>query len=274
MGHLSKAATSLTSLGVAPWSAEVEDELRRKVAPPGAAAEPPVFDWDAPRPRVDLDPATLRRRLKRAKRGSAPGPTGWRADHFHLLLQAPPVLGRLHQVAEALANGRLPVLAAPLALSALTPLAKGGGAVRPLALPDALRRLVASTLAEQTKEQLAEALEAVALAVGVPAATEVAAKAVQVHAERHPQWAYVKNDGTNAYCMMPRAPALRAVEDAVPALARFTASWYARTSRYVVYRPDGTSALIRSTSGWDQGWRTSEEVRLQPDLQRCGEVPQ
>ena len=36
LGHLSKAAASLVSLGVAPWSPEVEEELRRKVAPPGA----------------------------------------------------------------------------------------------------------------------------------------------------------------------------------------------------------------------------------------------
>ena len=118
--------------------------------------------------------------------------------------------------------------------------------MRPLAMPDTLRRLVASTLCQQHRAAFAQAAAPEAVAVGVPAATEVVAKTVQVHAERHPGWAYGKNDGTNAYCMMPRAPALRAVEDAVPALARFTASWYARTSRYVVYRPDGSSALIRS----------------------------
>ena len=67
------------------------------MAPPGAAAAPPYYDWDAPRRRVDLDFHTRRRRLKRAKRGSSPGPTGWRADHLHLLLSARPVLARFHQ---------------------------------------------------------------------------------------------------------------------------------------------------------------------------------
>jgi hypothetical protein len=121
------------------------------------------------------------------------------------------VLDRFFQVAELLANGALPRLADHLALSLLTPLVKGGGGVRPLALPDATRRLVASALAAQTKARLAETLEPVALAVGVPAATEVAAKAVQVHAERHPRWAYIKNDGSNAYCEQQRAGALAAV---------------------------------------------------------------
>ena len=52
-------------------------------------------------------------------------------------------------------------------------------------MPDVLRRLVASTLCLQyrTASSVAEASEAVA--VGVPAATAVVAKTVQVHAERH-----------------------------------------------------------------------------------------
>ena len=76
LGHLAKAAASLVSFGVAPVTPSVEDELRRKIAPPGAAAEPPAFDWLAPRNRVRLDPEVFRRRLQRVKRGSAPGSTG------------------------------------------------------------------------------------------------------------------------------------------------------------------------------------------------------
>ena len=81
----------------------------------------------------------------------------------------------------------------------------------------------------------------------------MAAKTVQVHAERHPNWAYVKNDGTNAYCEMPRAQALQDVAAAFPALGRCSAVWYARESKYLVHRPDGTSEVIRSNSGWEQG---------------------
>ncbi len=253
MGHLSKAAARLTSQGVAPWTPDIEAQLAALVAPPDAAAPPPAFDWSAARPRALLEPHEFARGLRRAKRGSAPGPTGLRAEHLQTLLSAPHVLDRLRQVGELLANGDVPRLTDHLALSALTPLAKGGGQVRPLAIPDVLRRLIASVLCRQHKEAIRAAAEPEAIAVGVPAATEVAAKSVQVHAARHPNWAYAKNDGTNAYCRMPRAPALRAVEEATPELARFTASWYARTSRYVVYRPDGTSTLIRSTAGWDQG---------------------
>ena len=213
----------------------------------------PAFDWNAARPRFELDFDVFRRRLRRAKRGSAPGPTGLRADHLHLFLSSTGHLERLLQVSEKLANGELRDLAHHLALSSLTPLAKGGGAVRPLTLPDGLRRLVASTICEQARAEFAEVLAPLAVAVGVPAAPEVVAKAVQAHSDQHLDWTYAKNDGTNAYCTMPRAPALQAVDNAFPTLGRFCATWYARVSRYVVHRPDGTSHILRSTCGWDQG---------------------
>ena len=89
--------------------------------------------------------------------------------------------------------------------------------------------------------------------VGVRGATEVAAKVVQAHAERHPEWVYVKNDGVNAYCEMPREQALEDVYAASPALGRCCAVWYARESKYLVFRPDGSSATLRSTTGWEQG---------------------
>ena len=263
LGHLSKAVARLTSLGVAPWSPEVEQELARLVSGRDEApaedldweteAPPPAFDWSANRPRFVLDPAVFRRRLKRAKRGSAPGPTGLRADHLHLFLSSPDHLERLLRVSTELANGGLPDLAHHLALSSLTPLSKGGNAVRPLALPDGLRRLVASTICEQLRDEFAEVLDPLSVAVGVPAAAEVVAKAVQAHSEHHPGWTYAKNDGRNAYCTMPRGPALEAVDTAFPALGRFCATWYARVSRYVLHRPDGTSRILRSTCGWDQG---------------------
>ena len=88
---------------------------------------------------------------------------------MHLFLSSTGHLERLLQVSDKLANGELRDLAHHLALSSLTPLAKGGGAVRPLALPDGLRRLVASTICEQARAEFAEVLAPLAVAVGVPA---------------------------------------------------------------------------------------------------------
>ena len=52
---------------------------------------------------------------------------------------------------------------------------------------------------------------------------------------------------------MPRVQALQDVQAANPALGRCCAVWYARESKYLVYRPDGTSTLITSSCGWEQG---------------------
>ena len=191
-----------------------------------------------------------------------------------LFLSSPDHLERLLRVSTELANGGLPDLAHHLALSSLTPLSKGGNAVRPLALPDGLRRLVASTICEQLRDEFAEVLDPLSVAVGVPAAAEVVAKAVQAHSEHHPGRTYAKNDGRNAYCTMPRGPALDAVDTAFPALGRFCATWYARVSRYVLHRPDGTSRILRSTCGWDQ-WGSIPSRRLGttrwgPWRRRCG----
>ena len=47
------------------------------------------------------------------------------------------------------------------------------------------------------KEEFAETCAPLSVAVGVPAAAEVVAKAVQAHSEQHPGWPYAKNDGSS-----------------------------------------------------------------------------
>ena len=252
-GQLSKAAGRLTSPGVAPWAPEVEDTLQDMVSPPGTAASPPSRQGLAPDVQVRLDPILFRRRLRRAPRGSAPGPTGLRTDHLHCLLASPACLDLLRCVCGPVLSGQLEELADFLAYTVLVPLAKGRGGVRPLALPDAVRRLAASVLCAQLKDTLAAALYPDTLAVGTPGAAEVAAKLVQTHGDRHRSWAYVKNDGTNAYCEMPRAAALLDVAAASPELGQACAVWYTRESRFLVYRPNGQAAVLRSSSGWEQG---------------------
>ena len=84
LGQVGKAAARLTSAGVAPWSQAVEDRLRELVAP--QAGSPPTASALPPDNPVQLDFDNFRRRLRRAPRESAPGPTGLRSDHLQLLL--------------------------------------------------------------------------------------------------------------------------------------------------------------------------------------------
>ncbi len=252
-GQIGRPVARLASLGVAPASESVVAELRALVAPLGSASSPAVFDLSLPRAAIEVHAPALRRHLQRAAADSGTGPLGWRFGHLQLLLSDDGAFSALHKVVSLLACGELQPLASALAVSALVPLRKPNGRVRPLAIGDVLRRLTASTLCAQLRPDLAAWLSPDSLAVGVPSGTEVLAKAVRVRASERPTWAFGKIDGVNAYCNQPRDLCVAAVAEGCPALARFHASWYARVSRYVVTSPVGSGQFVYTCSGWDQG---------------------
>ena len=120
------------------------------------------------------------------------------------------------------------------------PLRKPNGKPRPLAIPDALRRLTCSAVCEQYRAQFREVLEPDGcVAVGTPAATEAIPKLVRARANRAPSWPVGKIDAINGYGCMGRRGAGAALSDQLAELARFWATWYARASTYILRRPDG-----------------------------------
>ena len=106
-----------------------------------------------------LDRRILRRRLRAAKKGSSPGPTGWRYEFLQLFLRTQHSFAAFAELAEAFANARAPpVLVDGLAVSAMSALCKPAGGVRPIAAPDCLRRVVASTVCSQFKDRFRDYL--------------------------------------------------------------------------------------------------------------------
>ena len=176
LNERSRAMSRLTSSGIAPPSKQVAEMLRMEItggavlssSPPGIG-----FDWrSANLPRCTLDHVALRRRLREAKRGSSPSLSGWRYEFLQLTLRSQQSFRKLATVAELLANAEAPSdLVMGMMLNPLTAKKKPGNRVRPLAAPDALRRLVAGTLCASNKERFRADLAPVEHAVDIPGGT-------------------------------------------------------------------------------------------------------
>ncbi|CAE6929743.1 unnamed protein product, partial [Symbiodinium natans] len=85
-----------------------------------------------------------------ARRGAAPGPSGYTAEILRLVLDEDDASQLLCDVASLLAQAHVPEPAVEgLALGRLVALSKPGGGTRGLVVGDFLRRLVARTIAQQ-----------------------------------------------------------------------------------------------------------------------------
>ena len=88
-GQLSKAAKLLTSNGLAPGSASTLAQLRDpEKRPPSLTAPLPSEALNyCPQGPLQLDKNKLLTKLRSAKRGSAPGPSGCRIEHLKPLVE-------------------------------------------------------------------------------------------------------------------------------------------------------------------------------------------
>ncbi len=87
--------------------------------------------------------------LRSARRGSAGGLSGTRAEHLKVLLEDDATCGLFADLADAFANAQVPeAIAAGLALGRMAALSKAGGRVRGIVTGATFRRLVGRTLAK------------------------------------------------------------------------------------------------------------------------------
>ena len=84
-------------------------------------------------PQIDLKRSVFLEALRRAPRGSGVGPSGWRYEHLHLLLDSILTCDLLFGACCHVAKGLLPVnIALLFTASRLIALPKGNGDVDPL----------------------------------------------------------------------------------------------------------------------------------------------
>ena len=109
-GELSRARQLLTAAELAPGNAATLAALTDPAKRPPLARDPvpaDVLEFQPASP-VRLPDGAVARALKDAKRGSAPGLSGARAEHYKLLLDDADSLGLLSAAATRLARAQLP----------------------------------------------------------------------------------------------------------------------------------------------------------------------
>ena len=157
----------------------------RRPAEPYEALDPQLLQWlpDSP---VDLPRPALLANLRRSRRGTAPGPSGYTAEIARLILDDAAVVDLLGAVAARLARAELPpAIAAALGLGRLVTRKPAGG-VRGIVVGDFLRRLVATTLAQHFAHVFDLATRPHQYVLATRAGTEALAHILQLECELDP----------------------------------------------------------------------------------------
>jgi len=182
-------------------------------------------------PSVSVDLVT--KCLHSLPAGSAPGPSGMRVQHL-LDALTPGYKSTLVEQLTALTTlmvlGHAPEDVRPhLAGAKLFAATKKNGGIRPIAVGEALRRLAAKTLCEQSKQEARDYLWPLQVGCGSRLGTEITIHTLRQWVSRHSgsDKLLLKIDFTNAFNCIDRSAVLREVCGHFPRLARWTAWCYA-----------------------------------------------
>ena len=175
------------------------------------------FQPDAP---VALDRAALITNLCHARKGSAPGRSGYTRPNCSAFF----------------ARAKVPApIAAAISLGRLVALRKPSGGARGLVVGDLLRRLVARTLAQQFSQQLNAACHPHLYALSTRTGAEALVHTLQAKTQADPHLTVLSVDISAPYDTASREAMLSALRE-VPqasALMPFVRLWYARESVYI-----------------------------------------
>ena len=231
-GQYSKAVKALVSEGLHELTEAVAAELKEK--------HPQRDDWarvaenkGSNAEKVSFDVDEVWKGLRGFPRGTAPGGTGGRAQHWVDALEILPadarnrILAPLATLCTRLANGGGPTeLAQWLAGAPIFPLKKRGPGVRPIAVGEVLRRLIGRMFVNkpEIKEKTEEIFEKVGqLGVGVKGGAEIAVQLLRTWIEKKKAkglngWGVLKIDFENAYNTLDRGAIERVLKEEFPEL--------------------------------------------------------
>jgi len=256
LGRIRQAAAAVQPLPLAAPGADTLAALAELHPHEDLSLLPPA---DANGDTVPIQVGTLEE-LDAAVQGlppdSAPGPSGWKYEHIQAAWAGSPEFrGQLLKFINKGLAGTLP--RDPLLFAArLTPLDKGQGKVRPVAIPEVLMRLV-SICAARGAARLVPALHPLQVGVGVPSGTEVYAHAVRARLRAFPQHAVVALDSRNAFNAIHRraiaAAMTRGTTAAFRPLLKMFLWAYGAPSDLAVGQADGPPLRLQSSSGCRQG---------------------
>ena len=226
-GQYSKATSALVSPGLVKRDTNSEKIMRDKHP---LAQDPPCLD-DLVAPAQsqvpDFDGPLVKKMIKSFARGTAPGPSGLRAQHLKDAIRSThgdEAIEQLLAICNLLAKGDAPApLAQHLAGASLMGIGKPGGGIRPIAIGEVLRRLVAKCFCNIFEKEVSSYLWPKQIGVAAPLGAEVGSQTVRQWCERNQATAgkvLFVADFENAFNTIDREQFLRQVCHKLPGLAR------------------------------------------------------
>ena len=250
-GQFSRATQALLSGGMADQSHANVQEMRDKHP---AATGPVELPPDTEVPQVKLSHLQVQKAVERFRRGSAPGPSGMRPEHLKTILRSAPnrsdgALTALTRLVNSMADGGVPATIAPYMCGArlFGPLKKDGG-IRPVAVGNLLRRLVAKCVASAIYEAAATYLAPHQLGVGVQGGSEAILHAVRQAVEVDPNIWVFQADYINVFNTASRSVGLAEVSRLFPQVLKWCTTCYSTPSILIF-----GDVIIMSESGFQQG---------------------
>ena len=247
-----KACATLTAPDMVTANGASVSKLRRlhPAACPPAAVE--MLDLPLP-PDISVD--IVLKMLRSFPRGSAPGPTGRRAQHILEALtpaNKTALLEQLAAVTRILSSGQAPDSVAPYFAGAkLFAAEKKDGGIRPIAVGDVLRRLTGKCLSQCTRGAARAYFWPLQVGCGSPLGAETAVHVLRQWCERHAgnqNKVVLKLDFRNAFNCVNRGACLREVSEHFPGLSRFVRWCYGSESSLFF-----DDYVIESQTGVQQG---------------------
>ena len=249
-GALRKAMEVLVSPGLAEPTAATRDRMQRlhPSAPPPAART-------TEEPQLRVSEEEIKKSIGMTKMSSGPGPDGHRVSHYKAALgpaartRSDSCLAALTRLANAILQGKVPAEMQPFFAGArLYAARKKGDGLRPIAVGNVLRRLVAKTAARKVMQKVSDLLRPHQLGVGVESGAESIVHAARVVLEEDPTLHVLQADFQNAFNEISREFILAEVEAQIPELLAFVSTCYGSSSHLFF----GEHSL-ESSSGVHQG---------------------
>ena len=254
-GQFGRAAKILSWNGVAPDNNETLKELMN--LHPAEEVPPRVTD-DYCSYAYQFDEASVFKQLQSFSNFTAAVPSKLYPEHLlHAVTCAVPgqskkLITSITKLVNLASRGQLPKFVAPTFCSALlTALKKTKGGVRPIAVGEALRRLIAKYIAQEASSEAAELFSSRQLGVAVKCGAESIGHATKQTFQKllnNIKAGLLQIDFKNAFNSITRSSVLDVARKFIPSLAPFASFCYSQHSKLFY-----NATHIRSESGVQQG---------------------
>ena len=197
----------------------------------------PVLPLDPVPAAASISVADIVKSLRSFPNGTAPGPSGLRANHLKEAIFCPSpdrassAVHALSKVINLLVSGKVPLDVVPHLCGAnLLAVKKKGGGRRPIAVGEVLRRLVSKCISRAVRGEVFRVLTPLQLGVGVPLGCEAIVHAVNCVQEdtniKPEDKLSLLLDFSNAFNSISREQMFREVRSRIPSMAAWLECCY------------------------------------------------